>query len=130
LACSTPPAPARRRRSCPGSSTILVLSRSVEQNAASLAATFSARFGEVGLDPSTVAELATASGSREDFQTRLQAEHILLLEDTSPAARVRAFDWMRANGVAPADYDPLGSRAARRAAIEKHLNPPTSQGAP
>jgi hypothetical protein len=109
---------------------ILVLSKSVEQNAASLAATFSARFGEVGLDPATVAELATASGSREDFQTRLQAEHILLLEDTSPAARVRAFDWMKANGVAPADYDPLGSRADRRAAIEKFLNPPTTQAAP
>lgn len=108
---------------------ILVLARCVEQNPAALASTFSARFGEVGLDPSAVAELAAASASREDFQARLQAEHVLYLEDTSPAARVRAFDWMKANGIAPAGYDPLGPRAARRAAIERYLNPPTTQGA-
>lgn len=97
----------------------------------SLSATLTARFGEVGLDPASVVQLATASTTRQDFETRLQAEHVLFLEDTSPAARVRAFDWMKSRGLAPADYDPLGSRSERRAAVEKYLNPPpTTQAAP
>ena len=34
------------------------------------------------------------------------------------AARVRAFEWLGARGLAPAGYDPLASRQERRAALD------------
>lgn len=90
-----------------------------------LSAMLSARYGEVGRDPSTLGELATASANRDDFRTRLEGEHLILLEDISPAARVRAFEWMRAQELAPDAYDPLASPRDRRIAIEAHLQPAT-----
>ncbi len=86
-----------------------------------LAAALSARYGEVGRDVQTLARLAQASGTRADFDQRLVAEHLILLDDTSPALRVRAFDFLASRRAAPEGYDPLASAKARRAAIERHV---------
>ncbi len=84
------------------------------------AASLSSRYGEVGRDPSALAALATASGSRDDFQKRLQAEHLVLLDDASPASRVRAYDWLAVRELAPPGYDPLADAKSRRAALDAY----------
>lgn len=83
--------------------------------------------GQVGREPSSIAEMIKAAGSKEDFDRRLTAENFLYLEDSSPAARVRAYDWLAARQAAPSDYDPLASDAQRRAALDRALQtPPTT----
>ncbi|MEM7203843.1 MAG: hypothetical protein AAF628_26505 [Planctomycetota bacterium] len=44
-------------------------------------------------------------------------ENQLLLEDGDPAVRVRAFDWLATQGLAPAGFDPLADRRTRRRAL-------------
>jgi hypothetical protein len=87
----------------------------------------SARFGEAGRDPGSLGELAAASPSRADFETRVLAENLLLLDDASPASRVRAFEWLSSRNGAPQGYNPLGNPAERRAAIDAHLQSLTRQ---
>ena len=41
------------------------------------------------------------------------------LSSADPAARVRAFDWLRSRGQAPGGYAPTADRASRRAALER-----------
>jgi hypothetical protein len=81
----------------------------------------SARLGEVGREPALAADLAKASATASDFDQRVKAEHLVFLDDASPAARVRAFDWLTARAAAPAGYNPLGPERERRAAVEAHL---------
>lgn len=90
------------------------------------AAMLSARFGEVGRDPGGLAALAKASSGAADFHNRLVAEHLVLLGDVSPAARVRAYDWLAAAGSAPPGYDPLGPARERRQAVDRFLQPASS----
>ena len=45
------------------------------------------------------------------------APNRVALEDPSPAARVRAYDWLATQDVEIPGYDPLGLPAARRAAL-------------
>jgi hypothetical protein len=52
------------------------------------------------------------------------------LEDASPAARVRAYDWLNGKNLAPAGYDPLGSNKDRRAALDKATAVPASAKQP
>jgi hypothetical protein len=91
----------------------------------------SARFGEVGRDPGTVADLGAASASRADFETRVRGENVILLDDASPASRVRAFEWARRQDAHGAlkDYDPMGPAPKRRQAIDQYLQSltPTTQ---
>ena len=68
-----------------------------------------------------MAEVLKGAGSAADLRTRLLAENFIQLEDSSPAARVRACDWLAARGIAPAGYDPLGPPKARREALERAL---------
>jgi hypothetical protein len=49
------------------------------------------------------------------------AENLSYLEDASPSARVRAYDWLRTRGRAPAGYDPLGTIKERRNALDAAL---------
>jgi hypothetical protein len=100
----------------------------------------SARYGEVGRSLATLNELAAASTGRADFHARVEAEHVLLLDDASPAARVRALDWVNTHSTPVQGYDPMGPVRQRRAAVERYLrekadaatrpvqpnNPPTS----
>ena len=74
--------------------------------------------GEVGRFPSLIEEALAACSSCEAFQLRLEKENRVFLKDASPAARVRALDWLLARGLAPAGYDPLASRADRRHALD------------
>jgi hypothetical protein len=85
------------------------------------AAMLSARYGEIGRDVGALAELAAASATRADFDTRVRAENLILLDDASPASRVRAFEWMARRNEAPPKYDPLGPSAERRRAIDEYL---------
>jgi hypothetical protein len=75
----------------------------------------------VGRDPAGLPALADKSATRADMATRLEAEHLILLDDASPALRVRAYDWLSQRNAAPAGYDPLGQTQARRAAMDRHL---------
>lgn len=65
-----------------------------------------------------LAALGQARTSAE-FRAWVRAEHEVLLGDSQPAPRVRAFDWLRTRGAAPAGFDPLASKAERRAALAK-----------
>lgn len=75
--------------------------------------------GEVGRRAGTIDEIVAGVGSREELNARIQAENLIYLADHSPAARVRAFDWLTARNAAPEDFDPLADTRARRAALER-----------
>jgi len=74
--------------------------------------------GEAGRSGSILQEAAAGARSIDDLRERFVRENILSLEDSSPAARMRAYDWLAARGKAPAGYDPLGTDKDRRAALE------------
>lgn len=75
--------------------------------------------GQAGYELDVLQSLADKSTSSSDLYNHLVAEHLIYLEDNSAAARVRAFDWLRARGAAPPGYDPLASNRARREALDK-----------
>jgi hypothetical protein len=86
---------------------------------AELMAVLSSHTGEVGRHPSSLDEVLKGVSSRQELDNRLLAENTIFLEDSSPASRVRAYDWLNARHLAPAGYDPLGPAKARREALEK-----------
>jgi len=86
--------------------------------------------GEAGRHEASLEEVSRRLTSREDLQSRLIAENQIFLEDSSPASRVRAFDWLNARGRAPAAYDPLGPARERREALDKAMNAGTAGGTP
>ncbi len=73
--------------------------------------------GETARHPSYVKRLADRVGSLEELDERMVEQNLIWLEDPSPAARIRAFDWLTERGRAPPDFDPLGARSDRRAAL-------------
>jgi len=79
----------------------------------------SQHLGEVGRHPDLARELAQSATGPRDFENRLLAENIVFLEDSSPASRVRAFDWLSSKGQKIAGFNPLGSVRERRAALDK-----------
>jgi hypothetical protein len=81
--------------------------------------------GQVGRDAGSVDEVSSSMSSRAQFMARLQAENLISLEDSSLAARVRAYDWLAARNEAPPGYDPNASRKERRDALEKFAAAPT-----
>ncbi|HTL29440.1 MAG TPA: hypothetical protein VL282_09465, partial [Tepidisphaeraceae bacterium] len=85
--------------------------------------------GQVGMNSGSVAEMIAASRQRQDFDARVVAENIIYLEDGSPAARVRACEWLGARGKAPSGYDPLAPPRQRQAALEKMYEAMTAQAA-
>jgi hypothetical protein len=99
-----------------------------------LSAVLTTYAGQAGRSAASIEELSKGLGSRQAFENRLYAENLLFLEDGQPAARVRAFDWLKSRGRAPAAFDPLGPPRERRAALEKAFatpvaapaNPPTT----
>jgi hypothetical protein len=84
-----------------------------------LAAVVAAHAGEAGRHPSSFEEVGRAATGRRDFDARLLAENLIYLEDSSPSARVRALDWLRARGRAPAGFDPFDEPRDRRAALDR-----------
>ena len=73
--------------------------------------------GVVGRSPSLLTEYVEESDGLVAWRERIEQENRFALEDNLPAARVRAFDWLAARGLQPPNYDPLGSREERRAAL-------------
>jgi len=86
-----------------------------------LAAVLSTHAGEAGRNIGSMEEVGRQLSSRQDFLNRLIAENLIYLEDSSPGARVRAFDWLNARGRAPIGFDPLAPPAERRVALEKGM---------
>jgi hypothetical protein len=95
-----------------------------------LAAVLLAQTGEAGRHASSLEEILSGLTGYAQFERRLVAENTQYLEDGSPAARVRAYDWLRARGQAPPGYDPLASPRERREALEKALHPSAVGGIP
>jgi hypothetical protein len=77
--------------------------------------------GEAGRHADLIREILKSSPTPADLNQRLIAENLILLEDNSPAARVRAYDWLNSKGKAPPGFDPLGSLKSRRAALDQAL---------
>ncbi len=75
--------------------------------------------GEAGRHDSSLEELIKNAHSQDELTARTIAENYIYLEDNSPSARVRAFDWLTAHGHAPAGYDPLAPLKERRAALDR-----------
>jgi hypothetical protein len=81
--------------------------------------------GEPGRQIDSLRALIAQSNGTADLGNRLIAENLIYLEDASPASRVRAYDWLKSRGLAPADYDPLAPARQRRAALEASNKDPT-----
>ena len=75
------------------------------------------RAGELGRYPGLLDDVLIESTDHKELEARLVNENRLFLEDRDPAARVRAYDWLETRAVAPAGFDPLSSKEARRAAL-------------
>jgi hypothetical protein len=77
--------------------------------------------GEPARHPGSLDDIAHQAKGRQDLENRLTAENLVFLTDASPASRVRAFDWLKARGLAPTGFDPLGPGKQRREALDKAL---------
>jgi hypothetical protein len=87
-----------------------------------LFAIFTQYFGEPGRHSAAVDEVMRGVSSRHDLQLRLASENYIYLEDSSPASRVRAFQWLTAQKLAPKGYDPLAPPKQRRQALDQALS--------
>jgi hypothetical protein len=77
--------------------------------------------GEVGRHPAVLKEMVTDATSSMDLEQRLLLENFIYLEDISPAARTRAFEWLATKGRAPKGYDPLAPLKERRSVLNQVL---------
>ena len=74
--------------------------------------------GQLGRDPTTLRELINVHRSADELNRALIQENKLYLLDMSPAARTRAYEWLKTQGVTVKGYDPLASAKARREALK------------
>ncbi len=84
-----------------------------------VAAIVARRGGAAGTSAEAFFALASQATSLETLEALLVSENTDLLEDPSPAVRVRAFEWLAARQKTPAGYAPLAPAEKRRAALEK-----------
>lgn len=105
-------------------SALQVMCQAAEEGtlSAELQSVLSLHTGEVARRPDAILALLEQVGSSDVLMDRLITENFIALEDSSPAARVRAYDWLIARNRAPADFDPLADARSRRAAIDKAMN--------
>jgi hypothetical protein len=75
--------------------------------------------GEVGRQLDALKSVVGQANGQADLRNRLIAENMIYLEDSSPSARVRAYDWLARRGLAPEGFDPLARPRERRAALEQ-----------
>jgi hypothetical protein len=75
--------------------------------------------GQAAMNSGSVAEILGKVKTREEFEARVVSENLIYLEDTSPAARSRACEWLAQRGKAPPGYEPLAPLREREAALEK-----------
>ncbi len=74
--------------------------------------------GALGPFPDALKEILRQASDLADLESRLTAENLTFLEDSSSASRLRAHDWLRARGRSIEGFDPLAERDARRAVLE------------
>jgi hypothetical protein len=103
---------------------------STEALAPELTAALVRRAGDLARRPDGLADLLKTASGTTDLDNRIEAENLIALEDSAPAARVRAYDYLASRGKAPAGYDPLGPARERRAALEKAMSAPSPTTAP
>lgn len=84
----------------------------------------SAYMGEPGRHVAAVDEVMRGTNSQRELQQRLISENYIYLQDSSPAYRVRAFQWLSARQVAPPGFDPLASPLERRTALDNATTQP------
>ena len=92
---------------------------------AELTGVLTSHAGEAGRRPASLEESLSRVPSRSELQRRLILENQVFLEDTSPASRVRATDWLAARSAVPPGYDPLDTAANRRDALNRTSAPTT-----
>lgn len=80
--------------------------------------------GEAAWHASSLDEIARNLDSRRDYRLRVIKENLIYLEDTSPADRLTAYDWLQTHHLAPPNYNPLAGNQARNTALEKAENNP------
>jgi hypothetical protein len=95
-----------------------------------LFAVLTEHFGEPGRHAAAVDEIMRGTSSADELRQKLVSENYIYLEDSSPAARVRAFEWLGAQKLAPAGFDPLGSPKQRRQALDQALAAEATSAAP
>ncbi|MEM7233010.1 MAG: hypothetical protein AAF517_12575 [Planctomycetota bacterium] len=74
--------------------------------------------GELARYPDVLRRMVATSKDAATFRKRVVSENRTALEDRSASARVRAFDWLKSQGVAPQGFDPLAEAKERREALE------------
>jgi hypothetical protein len=94
-----------------------------------LFAVLTEHFGEPGRHAAAVDDIMKDTSSTAELRQKLISENYIYLEDSSPASRVRAFNWLTAQHLAPAGFDPLGSPKQRRTALDQALSSTSSSGA-
>jgi len=102
-----------------GTLSALVAKTNEDGTPPDVAAIVARRGGAAGTSAEAFFALASQATSLETLEALLVSENTDLLEDPSPAVRVRAFEWLAARQKAPAGYAPLASAEERRAALEK-----------
>lgn len=98
--------------------SLLITLLSSDQELPELEAILIRHTGQVGRHVSTLEELTANANDIDEFQSLLVRENFIYLEDISPAARTRAFEWLKARNQAPDGYDPLASLKERRAVLK------------
>ena len=74
--------------------------------------------GEAAAFPTLLGDALANHTNRAAFDAWIVDENRLFLSDRSPAARVRAYDWLAARGLAPEGFDPFANEEERRASLE------------
>lgn len=77
--------------------------------------------GQGGWQPGSLEDILITSRTVDELHARIVEENYIALEDSSPAARARAFDWLAAQGKAPEGFQPLGPIKERRQVLDKFL---------
>ena len=98
---------------------VLAQGLDAEQPAPALEALLVRHAGEAGRSRAFVEEVLGRCANLEELAAELVRENVFFLLDKSPAARVRAYDWLVGRGAAPPGYDPLSDRQQRRAAMSR-----------
>ncbi|MEZ5989009.1 MAG: hypothetical protein R3F30_07780 [Planctomycetota bacterium] len=73
--------------------------------------------GELGLQTSILGGLLAEVSSQAELRQGLRDENVLMLHSSNPGTRVRAADWLEAQGLDLGGYDPLGPVEQRREAL-------------
>ncbi len=89
---------------------------------AELFAVLTLHMGEPGRHAASVDAIMRGASSQQGLLHRLIAENYIYLEDSSPASRMRAYQWLQSHNIAPAGFDPLAPPRQRRIALDKALD--------